>query len=193
MKVITIGRGEDNQIVLEDNQDLISRQHATLRIHETGRMEIVSTGSNGTFVNGFRIKPNVPHKITRKDVVSFAHVRQLDWALVPDPFRLIRLGIIGLVAVIIVAVAAVLLWPEKKTEPAVQPVPVIDVIPNNAKKKPNVETPKGEEKGTQAKEEEQAVPTKKFPTRNKNKGKEKKEEKQPEEKIEETPNYPAVL
>ena len=84
MKVITIGRGEDNQIVLEDNQDLISRQHATLRIHETGKMEIVSTGSNGTFVNGFRIKSNVPYKVTRKDVISFAHV--LGFSARPIPF-----------------------------------------------------------------------------------------------------------
>jgi len=42
MKVITIGRGDDNQIIIEDNQNLVSRHHATLRISDTGRMEIVS-------------------------------------------------------------------------------------------------------------------------------------------------------
>jgi len=182
MKVITIGRGEENQIVLEDNQDMISRQHATLRIHETGRMEIVSTGSNGTFVNGFRIKPNVPYKVTRKDVVSFAHVRQLDWALIPDPFRYVRFGVIGVVAVILVLVA-ILLWPEKKKEPVAPVTPVMNVAPvNNVQEKPKVETPK---EATQEKpEEEQVTPMKRFPTNNKDKDKGKKKEdtkKKPEE------------
>lgn len=183
MKVITIGRGEDNQIVLEDNQDLISRQHATLRIHETGKMEIVSTGSNGTFVNGFRIKSNVPYKVTRKDVISFAHVRQLDWALVPDPFRFIRMGIIGAVIAIVVSIA-ILLWPEKKPVPPIVPDnPVIQVDPANDEK-PKAETPKEESKET-PKEKGKNTPTKRFPTKDKDK---KKKEKEEEEKKKQSEN-----
>lgn len=179
MKVITIGRGEENQIVLEDSQDMISRQHATLRIHETGKMEIVSTGSNGTFVNGFRIKPNVPYKVTRKDVVSFAHVRQLDWALVPDPFRYIRFGIIGgLVALLVVAV--MLLWPDKKKEPVMPVAPVMQVAPVNTdilQEKPKVETPKKEVK--EKVEEDSVVPMKRFPTKAKETKKEETKKEQP--------------
>lgn len=38
MKVITIGRDPECNIVLDDN--LISRRHAVLRLHGTGKIEI---------------------------------------------------------------------------------------------------------------------------------------------------------
>ncbi|WP_287623012.1 FHA domain-containing protein [Parabacteroides sp.] len=189
MKVITIGRGDDNQIVLEDNQDMISRQHATLRIYETGKMEIVSTGSNGTFVNGFRIKPNMPYKVTRKDVISFAHVRQLDWALVPDPFRLARYSIIGAVVAAIVAVVVVLLWPEKKPEPYLPAGPEMNVVPaDNKPSKPKEETPKEEPKTPEVEvenEKEKMPPAKRFPSAKKKE--EKKEKEKPAETEEASP------
>ena len=50
MKVISIGRGEDCNIVLPEN--VISRRHAILKIHATGKMELIDMGQNGTFVNG---------------------------------------------------------------------------------------------------------------------------------------------
>lgn len=179
MKVVTIGRGDDNQIVLEDNQDMISRQHATLRIYETGKMEIISTGSNGTFVNGFRIKSNMPYKVTRKDVISFAHVRQLDWALIPDSFRLIRYGIISIVAVVLVAISMILLWPKKKI--VIPETPVIIAPVNNEPSLPKEETPRGEPKpSTEEGESEKGkvTPAKRFPS----KDKEKKKEKEDKEK-----------
>lgn len=184
MKIITIGRGDDNQIVLDDSQDLISRQHATLRIYETGKMEIVSTGSNGTFVNGFRIKPNMPYKVTRKDVVSFAHVRQLDWALVPDPFRFVRYGLIGGVIAILVGIAVFLLWPREKPKPN-QPVgSEINVTPaDNKPSLPKEETPREEPKEIP---EDDAIPKQgdkklKFPPLKGGKKKEKAPEKKPEQ------------
>lgn len=190
MKVITIGRSEENQIVLEDDQDMISRQHATLRIYETGKMEIVSTGTNGTFVNGFRIKPNVPYKVTRKDVVSFAHVRQLDWSLVPDPFRYIRVGIIGVLVVALIAVAVVCLWPEKKEtpkEPVKQETIEITPIDNQLEEKGNAESPKEDSKETPKEEtpKEEAPSQKKeemkFPPLKGSKKKEKKTEEKPQQ------------
>ncbi|CAK7066039.1 MAG: hypothetical protein PARBB_03151 [Parabacteroides distasonis] len=185
MKVITIGRGDDNQIVLEDNQDMISRQHATLRIYETGKMEIVSTGSNGTFVNGFRIKPNMPYKVTRKDVISFAHVRQLDWALVPDPFRLLRYSIVGTVVAALVAIVMVLLWPEKKPKPNLPAGSEINVVPADSKSsQPKEETPKEEpkEKPKDGVNPRQGEKDLKFPPLKGGKKKEKQSEKKPEQK-----------
>lgn len=183
MKVITIGRGEDNQIVLEDNQDMISRQHATLRIYETGKMEIISTGSNGTFVNGFRIKSNIPYKVTRKDVISFAHIRQLDWATIPDPFKPIRIGIIGFF-IIIFTITAIWLW-SQRTNKYIDSTPYkTDVKSNNdsqtpeedKQEKPNVVSIKEETKP----KESQVNPTKKIPT-TKNKKKEEKPKKENKE------------
>lgn len=184
MKVITIGRGEDNQIVLEDNQDMISRQHATLRIYGTGKMEIISTGSNGTFVNGFRIKSNIPYKVTRKDVISFAHIRQLDWATIPDPFKPIRIGIIGLFVIILTITAMWLLT--GRTNNYIDSTPhKTDVKSNNDsqapeennQEKPNMVSTKEETKP----KEDQVTPTKKIPT-SKNKKKEEKPKKDDKDK-----------
>jgi pSer/pThr/pTyr-binding forkhead associated (FHA) protein len=50
MKILTIGRDESCNIVLSDST--VSRRHAILKIHATGKMEIISMGQNGTFVNG---------------------------------------------------------------------------------------------------------------------------------------------
>lgn len=140
MKVITIGRSEDNHLVLEDNQNMISRQHATLRIYNTGKMEIVSTGTNGTFVNGFRIKPNIPLKVTRKDVISFAHVRQLDWNLIPDPYRYVRWALLGVLICLLIGMI-VLIWPKDKEEE-----PFVPVVPEMSVPQP-VEVPENVDKG----------------------------------------------
>ena len=95
MKVISIGRGEDCNIVLPEN--VISRRHAILKIHATGKMELIDMGQNGTFVNGIKLTPNIPYPVTRKDVVSFAHVRQLDWSLVPNTMQIYRYIALGAV------------------------------------------------------------------------------------------------
>ena len=71
MKTITIGRGDGCQIFIDD--DLISRRHAILKISTFGKMEIVDMGKNGTFVNGIRLRPNVPVPVKRKDIISFAN------------------------------------------------------------------------------------------------------------------------
>ena len=73
MKILTIGRDESCNIVLSDST--VSRRHAILKIHATGKMEIISMGQNGTFVNGVKLKSDTAYPVTRKDVVSFAHVR----------------------------------------------------------------------------------------------------------------------
>lgn len=102
MKTITIGRGDGANIIIDD--EMISRRHAILKISTFGKMEIVDMGKNGTFVNGIKLRPNVPFPVTRKDVINFADVSQLDWTLIPDKtkyYKYVFLVIIALIAVLL--------------------------------------------------------------------------------------------
>ena len=105
MKVITIGRDESCDIVLDDG--MISRRQAVLRLYPSGRIEIIDYSRNGTMVNGVRLGTEKLTRITRKDAISFAGVKTLDWDTVPDPSRPVRMGIIAGAAVIVVGL---LLW-----------------------------------------------------------------------------------
>jgi pSer/pThr/pTyr-binding forkhead associated (FHA) protein len=89
MKVYSIGRDPGCNIVLHDDTDVISRQHAILNISSAGKIRITDLSSNGTYINGIRITSNVPVPVTRKDIISFAHVRKLDWNTVPSSNTLI--------------------------------------------------------------------------------------------------------
>ena len=103
MKTITIGRGPENMVTLDDPK--ISRHHALLRCYPWGKMEIVDISQNGTFVNGMQIASNKPYPLTRKDIVIFAHAEKLDWKRVPAPYRRIKYLImlaIALIAAIII-------------------------------------------------------------------------------------------
>lgn len=100
MKTITIGRGPENMVTLNDIKT--SRRHALLRCHPTGKLEIVDLSQNGTFVNGMRIPSNKPYPLTRKDIVIFAHAETLDWNEVPNPYKYIKYATILLTTCIIV-------------------------------------------------------------------------------------------
>lgn len=121
MKIITIGRGEDCNIIFSD--PVISRKHALLKIYPTGKMEIVDIGQNGTFVNGVRLAPNTPYPVTRKDVISFAQVRQLDWKSVPDNMLYIKYVLAGIVLIVILVLALFI-----KEEFASKDVPEMDNV-----------------------------------------------------------------
>ncbi|MBR1394431.1 MAG: FHA domain-containing protein [Prevotella sp.] len=121
MKTITIGRGDGCQIFIDD--DMISRRHAILKISTFGKMEIVDMGKNGTFVNGIRLRPNVPVPVKRKDVVSFANVSQLDWKQVPNPgvyykWGAIILGVLLLLLVGLIVYRNVIDTPQPKPAPS---------------------------------------------------------------------------
>lgn len=106
MKVYSIGRDTECDIVINDSSDVISRRHAVISVANNGKLTITDTSFNGTYVNGIRISPNVPVPVTRKDSVTFAHVAKLDWKLIPKPV-LMRWLLPGGVAVGIVVVASV--------------------------------------------------------------------------------------
>lgn len=82
-KIYTIGRDEGCDIVIQDNTDVISRLHATIRIEPNDKIFLTDQSRNGTYINGMKMSSNVEIPISRKDVVSFAHIRNLDWSLVP--------------------------------------------------------------------------------------------------------------
>ena len=83
MKAYSIGREANCDIVIYDSTDVVSRRHAVLNVYPSGKMFIVDQSRNGTYVNGIRVTPNVQVPVTRKDIVSFAHVVKLDWSQVP--------------------------------------------------------------------------------------------------------------
>lgn len=117
MKIITIGRNPDCNIVLDDN--MISRRHALIKIYATGKYELVSSGGNGTNVNGNLVTPNQPYPLKRGDSVTFAHKANLDWSLVPDPLKPFRIGavIVGcIVFLAVVCLVVVKLLPEKQED-----------------------------------------------------------------------------
>lgn len=102
MKTYSIGRDLNCDIVINDSTDVISRCHALLNITPSGKMTIIDQSSNGTYVNGIRISQNVPVPVTRKDIVSLAHVAKLDWNQVPKSNQWVKYAIIAGVAVIVV-------------------------------------------------------------------------------------------
>lgn len=83
-KVYTIGRDETCDIIIRDNSDVVSRVHATLKSNGNGKYTLVDQSRNGTYVNGIRMSTNEEIPVTRKDVISFAHVQDLDWEQIPQ-------------------------------------------------------------------------------------------------------------
>lgn len=82
-KIYTIGRDEGCDIVIPDSTDVISRLHATVRVESNDKIFLIDQSRNGTYVNGMKMSSNVEIPVSRKDVVSFAHIYNLDWSLVP--------------------------------------------------------------------------------------------------------------
>ena len=103
MKTYTIGRDISCDIVINDSTDVVSRRHALLNVVSAGKMTIIDQSSNGTYVNGIRITPNVPVPVTRKDTISLAHVAKLDWHTVPRSKKPVLYAVLGLVGVLVVA------------------------------------------------------------------------------------------
>jgi len=70
--VVGLGRGADNKVRIPDR--VISRYHAQIQCRQ-GRCQILDLGSvNGTFVNGERLRPHVPHSIRPGDRLNLGPV-----------------------------------------------------------------------------------------------------------------------
>lgn len=115
MKTYSIGRDLNCDIVINDSTDVISRRHALLNVTSSGKMTIIDQSSNGTYVNGIRITQNVPVPVTRKDIISLAHVVKLDWNQIPKSDLWMKYAI-GAVAAIVVIISIVVGIKSHKTD-----------------------------------------------------------------------------
>lgn len=138
MKAYSIGRELGCDIVINDSTDVISRRHAILNVLPSGKMTIVDSSHNGTYVNGIRITPNVPVPVTRKDSISFAHVARLDWNMIPKPFNLTLYVALGIVVVIFIVGG---IFGYRYISPTPEPNPVTPADTTSVVK----ETPKADE------------------------------------------------
>lgn len=167
-KIYTIGRDEGCDIVIPDNTDVISRLHATIRIEANDKIFLTDQSRNGTYVNGMKMSSNVEVPISRKDVVSFAHIHNLDWSLVPKQKnnKLKIFFITTLILVIIGIVCYFILGAKKQvlSDPP-KPTSVESVTPNDTTvkdtvteepKEPVQEKPKDKEVAKEAKTSEKS-------------------------------------
>lgn len=110
-KIYTIGRDEGCDIVIPDSTDVISRLHATIRVESNDKIFLIDQSRNGTYVNGMKMSSNVEIPISRKDVVSFAHIYNLDWSLVPkhkgSPLKIILIILSSLIIMTGIAYAII--------------------------------------------------------------------------------------
>jgi hypothetical protein len=107
IKIYNIGRDASQcEIIIDDPSNITSGRHAVLKINSKGKYTIVDCSSNGTYVNGLRIEPGVETPVTRKDVISFAHVVNLDWDFIPKPIRGRRIAYSVVSAIVILAALA---------------------------------------------------------------------------------------
>ena len=170
MKTITIGRGPENMVTLNDAKT--SRRHALLRCHSTGKMEIVDLSQNGTFVNGMKIPSNKPYPISRKDIVVFAHAETLNWDEVPNPYRFIKISALALLLCIILLCAGIGLYSFIDSRR-----PSIEEAPEFVEPSVSATGEKAQKETTQkAKEKKKLV----FPTKNKSKKQTNKDAKEEE-------------
>lgn len=107
-KVYHIGRDQQNDIVINDNTDVVSRLHATLKFNGS-KMFIIDQSQNGTYINGMRITMNEEVPVTRNDRVSFANVAELDWREVPKngPDTKKLLSLLALIAAAVALIVAI--------------------------------------------------------------------------------------
>ena len=178
MKTFSIGRDLGCDVVVNDTTDVVSRRHAVLNVGNTGKMTLTDLSSNGTYINGIKMAPNVAVPVSRKDSISFAHVATLDWDMIPKPKTWRTWLIIGLC---LAAIAAIALWattrpnpfgPRDKTRPTdtialPDSTAVVDSIAADTLDRPVADTLKeqpAEKKHGKAKKQEQPEPQPETPT-----------------------------
>lgn len=107
-RILTIGRSAQCHICINDTTDVVSRVHASLEVNSNGKYFIIDQSRNGTYVNGMRITPNERVSVTRDDVISFAHISDLNWDAVPKSTN-VTLWICIIAAIVTLLTAAAVL------------------------------------------------------------------------------------
>ena len=102
MKTIyTIGRGSECDIFIPDDENIVSRRHATIRVTKNGKYYLSDQSMNGTYINGIRMRPGVEVPVKRDDTITFANVADLDWEMIPRSYRGILIIVASIVAVLL--------------------------------------------------------------------------------------------
>lgn len=101
--IYTIGRDPSSDICLYDENNLVSRYHAILKVKKNGTYVIIDQSLNGTYINGVRITQGKEVPVTRKDMVMFANVAELDWTLIPKSNSWAKPALISVSAAIVIA------------------------------------------------------------------------------------------
>lgn len=175
-KVYTIGRDTSCDIVIPDSTDVVSRVHASLKAKGNGKYVLIDQSRNGTYVNGIKMSANEEIPVTRKDVISFAHVRDLDWNQIPKDKDSKMIWILIAIAVVVIACVCYFIF-KPKSEP-IQPVVEDQELPAETYEAPVV-------KDTTAKETIYVKPKPIVkPKPKKEKAEEKKEDKPTKEEPE---------
>lgn len=128
MKRITVGRSTDCDIVIIDETDNVSRHHLVITFDFFGKMKVSDTSSNGTLINGTRMLKGTSIPVTTKDKIRLGRNTDLDWNLVKDPYRPLRMGILYLLGVLIVAGVVLGGWGWYKDSKRAENTPGVEVI-----------------------------------------------------------------
>lgn len=119
-KVYTIGRDPSCDIVIADSTDVVSRVHASLKVKGNRKYVLIDQSSNGTYVNGIKMSANEEIPVTRKDIISFAHVKDLDWNQIPEDSNPKIIWLLVAISVVVAGCICYFIFNPKK-EAAVQP------------------------------------------------------------------------
>lgn len=129
MQNYTIGRNNDCHIRVPEHLDRISREHATLKVMDNGKMFVVDNSMNGTYVNGIKITPHVDYPVKRNDNISFANDYELDWSMIAKPKRkrLVYL-LFSIAAVVVIGIGIVLFFLLRANDESEEQIPSYNVI-----------------------------------------------------------------
>lgn len=83
MNKYSIGRSSQNDIIINDRTNNVSRFHADLFVNPDGSYTISDHSTHGTTVNGQRMH-NSSRQVRYGDNIVFADTAQFDWSRVPS-------------------------------------------------------------------------------------------------------------
>lgn len=116
MRKLSIGRAPECDVQVSDDSERVSRRHAIITFSPMGKMTIYDTSSNGTFVNGEKIKKPNGVPVKRGDQINFGHAVDLDWDTIQDPYKKSRLLWLILFIVLALGIAAFFIYTLVLTE-----------------------------------------------------------------------------
>lgn len=110
MRKLSIGRAPECDITIKDASEKVSRRHAVLTFSPTGKMTLYDTSSNGTTVNGKRMKKGQGVEVKRGDKINFGNAVDLDWDTIKDPYAKTRVLWLILFIVLALGIAAFFIY-----------------------------------------------------------------------------------